>query len=108
MKYRLRPIEVEAIEMTAIIEISIEPGTTITCQVGDFLVRNPDGLLQIVPPEAFHVTYEACDPSPIFTEYKPKRRPRQKKVSGLGPDGNALLREMRKEMKREDENETKV
>ncbi len=96
MKYRLRPIEVEAIEMTAAIEIQTGQVMTV-CQQGDFLVRNPNGTLDLFPAEAFHVAYESCDSAAIFTDYKPKRpRPWKKKVRReLGPNGDAILREMK-------------
>ena len=84
MKFRLKPIEVEAMEMTAATEITVGRSAK-TCQVGDFLVRNPDGSIHLVGHEAFYAAYESCDPGAILMEEaKPKRRHRRK-VNGLGP-----------------------
>ncbi len=93
MKYRLRPIEVEALEMTAVVNLGDVQNI---CQVGDFLVRNPDGALRVVGPEEFFATYEPCDPGAVFLEAKPTRRQRKKKVvAELGPNGDAILRELK-------------
>lgn len=93
MKFRLKSIEVEAMEMIAAVEISVGHGTAKACQVGDFLVRNPDGSIRLVGHEAFFAAYEPCDPSAMPVEDKPKRRHRRR-VNGLGPAGEAVLRDM--------------
>ena len=95
MKYRIRSIEVEAMEMTAPVEIALEHDAPATCHVGDFLVRGPGGSLRLLSPDAFHAAYEPCDPGAVFAETKPKRRHRAKKVAPLGPNGDAILRELK-------------
>ena len=92
MRFRLKSIEVEAIEMTAAVEISVGHGTPKTCQVGDFLVRNPDGSMRLVGHEAFFAAYEPCDPSAIPAEAKPKRRHRRR-INGLGPLARVVLQD---------------
>jgi len=68
MKYRLKPVEVEAMEMTAPVkEVVIAPGSE-TCQVGDFLVRDPDGSLRLMSRDAFLAAYDPCDPGAVFTD----------------------------------------
>lgn len=78
MKFRLKPIEVEAMEMTASVEIGVGGHGSKPCQVGDFLVRNPDGSIRLVGHDAFFTAYEPCDPGAMPVEDKPKRRHRRK------------------------------
>ncbi|MDP3793142.1 MAG: hypothetical protein Q8R07_00110 [Candidatus Uhrbacteria bacterium] len=95
MKFRLKPKEVEAIEMTAAIEISLGHDAGKACQVGDFLVRKSDGSLRVMDRASFFLAYESCDhPGPILTEEeKPKRRHRRR-ANGLSPEAKVMLREI--------------